>query len=51
MPTTSGTLLTGDLVIPFTYDEATDAIMIDLHVAYDEDGEDFNTVTLVFHRK
>lgn len=48
--TTSGTLQANDLEIPFRYDEADDAIMIDMNIATSYDEEDYETVTIVFHR-
>ena len=49
--TTSGTLTYNDFTLPFTYNEATDAININMGVAFDEEGETAEYFTLVFTRK
>ena len=49
--TTSGTLTASELEIPFRYDEATDAIMIDMNFAVEGFEDEAETYTIVFHRK
>ena len=49
--TTSGTLICGEMEIPVRYDETTDAILIDMMLAYEEDEDGAESFTLVFHRK
>ena len=51
MTTTSGTLVSSQMEIPFRYDETSDAILIDAQLVSEGIGDEETTFTIVFHRK